>query len=75
MSNNNLTFNQIDALAISWNPLINLEKFDNFQSQNTSYIPNLTHMVPGYIMKLSKQMPLTTSSKVLNLKKYKSILY
>ena len=55
LSNNNLTFNQIDALAISWNPLINLEKFDNFQSQNTSYIPNLTHMVPGYIMKLSKQ--------------------
>ena len=38
-----LNIDEIDAIAISWNPLINLEKFDKFESSNLSYLPNILH--------------------------------
>ena len=37
----NISFEELDSVAISWNPLINLEKFDVSQSQNLSYIPSI----------------------------------
>tara|TARA_A100000164_G_C21935555_1_gene787920 strand:- start:71 stop:1771 length:1701 start_codon:yes stop_codon:yes gene_type:complete len=50
-----LKLEDIDAIAISWNPLINLEKFDKYQSENHSYIPNILHSIPNYIINLSKE--------------------
>ena len=41
----------IDAIAISWNPLINLEKFDKFQSKNLSYLPNILHSALNHIIR------------------------
>ena len=49
-----LTINDIDAIAISWNPLINLEKFDKFQSENLSYKPNVLHSALNHIIKNKK---------------------
>ena len=34
----NISLENLDAIAISWNPLINLEKFENNISSNISYI-------------------------------------
>ncbi len=53
LNKNNLKFEQIDALAISWNPLINLEKFNFSQSEDKSFIPNITFSVPSYVLKLN----------------------
>ena len=49
-----LKIDDIDAIAISWNPLINLEKFDKFQSRNLSYLPNILHSALNHIIKNKK---------------------
>lgn len=44
----------LEAIAISWNPIINLEKFDNNSSRNTSYFPNILHSTINNVMKETK---------------------
>ena len=59
----------MDAVAVSWNPLINLEKFDLSQSENKTYIPNVLHSIPNYILKLSKENSPDFFTQDINLKK------
>jgi len=47
----NIRFEDLEALAVSWNPLINLEKFDINNSQNSSYIPSILHSTLNYIIR------------------------
>ena len=65
----NLKFSDFDAVAISWNPLINLEKFDLGQSENKTYIPNIIHSIPNYILKLSKENTPDFFKQDINFKK------
>jgi carbamoyltransferase len=71
----NLKFNDFDAVAISWNPLINLEKFDSNQSENKSYIPNLIHSIPSYILKLTKENVPEYFTQEIKFKKKKIKIY
>ena len=64
-----LKFENFDAVAVSWNPLINLEKFDLSQSENKTYIPNVLHSIPNYILKLSKENSPDFFTQDINLKK------
>ena len=50
----NLKFRDIDHIAISWNPLINLEKFNKNISSNNSYLPNILHSSINYLIKNKK---------------------
>ncbi|MBD1173875.1 carbamoyl transferase [Pelagibacterales bacterium SAG-MED01] len=52
----NIKFEEIDAIAISWNPLINLEKFDNNNSENLTYIPSILHSTLNHLMKDIKKI-------------------
>ena len=45
-----ISFEDLGAIAISWNPGINLEKFDYKKSDNLSYIPDLLHSIPNFII-------------------------
>ena len=65
----NLKFDDLDAIAISWNPLINLEKFEFNQSENKSYIPNIIHSIPNYILKLTKEKSSEYFTQEIKLKK------
>ncbi len=47
----NIKFEELDTVAISWNPLINLEKFDANVSQNLSYIPSILSSTINNILK------------------------
>ena len=47
----NIKFEDLEALAISWNPLINLEKFDQNNLEHTSYIPSILYTTLNYIIK------------------------
>ncbi len=47
----NIKFEELDSVAISWNPLINLEKFDANESQNLSYIPSILSSTINNILK------------------------
>ena len=47
----NIRFEDLEALAVSWNPLINLEKFDINNSQNSSYIPSILHSTLNHIIR------------------------
>ena len=75
LKNNNLKINDIDHLAVSWNPGINLEKFDKNISENVSYIPDILHSIPNNILRLSsgdesillKQQILTKKIKALKI--------
>ena len=49
-----LKLQDIDAFAIAWNPLINLEKLNKFQSNNLSYLPNILHSSLNHIIKNNK---------------------
>ena len=40
----------LSAIAISWNPIINLEKFNLNMSQNLSYFPSMLHSTINYII-------------------------
>ena len=47
----NISLDNLDAIAISWNPLINLEKFENNISSNISYIPSILSSTINYILR------------------------
>jgi len=49
-----LKIDDINAIAVSWNPGVNLEKFDLNYSSNNSYIPNILHSIPNYLFKIGK---------------------
>ena len=47
----NIKPEDLEAIAISWNPIINLEKFDANSSSNPSYFPNILHSTINNMMK------------------------
>ena len=46
-----LKIEDLSAIAISWNPAINLEKFNLHMSQNLNYFPSMLHSTLNYIIK------------------------
>ncbi len=49
-----LQIEDLDAVAIGWNPAINLEKFSLPQSQRARYLGEIFYSVPSYLMTLKK---------------------
>lgn len=49
-----IKLSDLSAIAISWNPTINLEKFNSYMSQNLNYIPSMLHSTINYLMKDQK---------------------
>tara|TARA_B100000795_G_scaffold257542_1_gene230869 strand:- start:2685 stop:4388 length:1704 start_codon:yes stop_codon:yes gene_type:complete len=47
----NIKLEDLEAIAISWNPIINLENFDINNSRNSSYFPNILHSTINNVMK------------------------
>lgn len=72
---NHLNISDIDYLVISWNPGINLEKYEKNISENINTIPDMLRSIPSNIFKLSsndqshliKQQILTKKIKKLNI--------
>tara|TARA_B100001059_G_C17800527_1_gene565893 strand:+ start:90 stop:1793 length:1704 start_codon:yes stop_codon:yes gene_type:complete len=54
LSNAKIKLSDLTAIAISWNPAINLEKFNSNMSQNLNYIPSMLHSTINYFMKDQK---------------------
>ena len=73
LKKNNLSFEDINAVGISWNPTINLEKFDKANSTNHSYIPNILHTVPSNLMHFSNRKTFRYFKQELSIKKNKKI--
>lgn len=73
LKKNNLKFNDIDAVGISWNPTINLEKFDKANSENHSYIPNILHSVPSNLMHFSNRKAFKYFKQELTVEKNKKV--
>ena len=73
LKKNNLKFKDISAVGISWNPTINLEKFDKTNSSNLAYIPNILHSVPSNLMQFSKRKTFKYFKQELPVEKNKKI--
>ncbi len=73
LKKNNLKFNDIDAVGISWNPTINLEKFDKANSENHSYIPNILHSVPSNLMHFSNRKAFKYFKQELSVERNKKV--
>jgi carbamoyltransferase len=69
----NIKFEDLEALAISWNPLINLEKFDINNSENSSYIPSMLHSTLNHIIRDLKNIRKDFFLQTLELKNKKRI--
>ena len=50
----NIKIENIDYIAISWNPLINLEKYNKSFNSNLDYLPNILHSALNHIIKNQK---------------------
>jgi len=46
----NISFEQLNSIAISWNPLINLEKFSSSFTSNLLYLPSVLHSSINYFI-------------------------
>ncbi len=73
LKKNNLSFKDINAVGISWNPTINLEKFDKANSTNHSYIPNILHSVPSNLMHFSNRKTFKYFKQELSIERNKKI--
>ena len=47
----NINITDLDYIAISWNPLINLEKFNKSYNSNLEYLPNILHSSLNHLIK------------------------
>ena len=60
-----LSFEELDAVAIGWNPAINLETFSLVQSQRARYMGEIFYSVPNYLMTLKKDNSAFLSQQIL----------
>ena len=51
LNKSNIKFEDLTAIAISWNPTINLENFNKNMSENLSYFPFILHSTINYLMR------------------------
>jgi carbamoyltransferase len=51
LNKENIKLEDLEAIAISWNPIINLENFDTNSLRNPSYFPNMLHSTINNVMK------------------------
>ena len=52
----NIKIEDLSAIAISWNPTINLEKFNSNMSENLNYIPSMLHSTLNFIIRDLKKL-------------------
>lgn len=68
-----VSFDQLNTIAISWNPAINLEAHNLAQSERSRFLGEIFYSVPSHLLKLSKnkvgdiseqQIELSNKSKI-----------
>lgn len=47
----NIKISDLDCIAISWNPLINLQKYSKTYKSNLDYLPNILHSSLNHLIK------------------------
>lgn len=62
----NLDFNDLDAVAVGWNPGTNLEAFNLPQSQRARYLGEIFYNVPNYLMTLKQDNSSKLSQHILD---------
>lgn len=60
-----LDMNQIDAVAISWNPAVNLEAHNSAQSASARYLGELFYSVPSSLMNLKGNVSADYSRQII----------
>jgi len=61
-----LSFEELDSVAIAWNPAINLEAFSNPQSLRARYLGEFFYSVPNYLMTLKRDSSALISQQILD---------
>lgn len=61
----NLKFKDLDAVAISWNPAINLESFSLPQSQRARYHGEIFFSVPNHLLTFKKDNSVALSQQII----------
>ena len=56
---------ELDAVAVAWNPAINLEAFNVTQSQRARYMGEIFYSVPNHLMSLKKDNSVLLSHQVM----------
>lgn len=62
----NLEFHDLDAIAISWNPAVNLEAFNLPQSQRARYHGEIFFNVPNHLLTLKTNNSVALSQQMIN---------
>jgi carbamoyltransferase len=60
-----LRFEDIDAVAVAWNPAVNLEAFNLPQSQRHRYLGEIFYNVPNYLMSLKSDNAASQAQQVI----------
>ena len=55
LKENNLSLKDIDANAVSWNPQINLEKYQKNFNDSIRHLPEILYSIPANLLKLSSK--------------------
>ena len=74
----NISFDDLDAITIGWNPGINLEIFKKSYSYTYRWFPELLYLIPNQILKLNNASfdhYILQEFKSINLKKNLKIIY
>ena len=61
-----LCLEEVDAVAVAWNPAINLEAFSLPQSQRARYLGEIFYNVPNYLMALKQDNAALLSQQILD---------
>tara|TARA_B100000941_G_C28500216_1_gene553647 strand:- start:458 stop:2155 length:1698 start_codon:yes stop_codon:yes gene_type:complete len=56
LSQNKINLQDLDCICVSWNPLINLEKYQKNFNDNIRHIPEILYSIPGNIFNLSSNI-------------------
>ena len=66
LASQSLALEDVDAVAIAWNPAINLEAFSLAQSQRARYLPEFLYSVPNYLMTLKNDNSVLLTEQTLS---------
>ena len=61
LNQNKINLQDLDCICVSWNPFINLEKYQKNFNENIRHIPEILYSIPGSLFKL----PLKTNEEYI----------
>ena len=53
LGQNKINLHDLDCICVSWNPAINLEKYQKNFNDNVRHLPEILYSLPGTLFKLS----------------------